>query len=90
MKICSVIECEKQTHAHGMCHSHYLVVKQQTAPKCSELDCDKPSRARGMCNSHYEKDLRAESSFLDNIDYDDFWEFVKKERRIGMPNAKRI
>jgi hypothetical protein len=41
-----------------------------------------------MCLSHYEKALRAEAK--EEIDYDDFWEFVKKQLRIGMPNAKRI
>jgi hypothetical protein len=43
-----------------------------------------------MCNRHYEKELRKEALFLDDINYDDFWEFVKKERRIGEPNAKQI
>jgi hypothetical protein len=41
-----------------------------------------------MCLNHYERQLRAEAK--EEIDYEDFWEFVKKERRIGEPNAKRI
>jgi hypothetical protein len=41
-----------------------------------------------MCNKHYDRQLRLEA--LEEIDYEDFWEFVKQERRIGQPNAKRI
>lgn len=88
MKICKAEECDRKTHAYGFCHVHYIEHKSQTAPACSELDCERPVRVRGMCSRHYERVLRLEN--LDDIDYDEFWEFVKKERRIGMPNAKRI
>jgi hypothetical protein len=75
-------------HAHRLCHVHYIQKKNETAPACSELDCEKPSRSRGMCTMHYDRQLRLEAQ--EEIDYDDFWKFVKKERRIGEPNAKRI
>ncbi len=88
MKPCSAPDCKKPIHAHQLCHAHYIQKKNQTAPECSVENCQNPSRARGMCNKHYDRQLRLES--LEEIDYDDFWEFVKKERRIGQPNAKRI
>jgi hypothetical protein len=37
-----------------------------------------------MCLSHYEKDLRLEAK--EDIDYDDFWEFVKFKLKIGKSN----
>ena len=90
MKICSTEQCERQTHAWGLCHPHYILKKNETAPECSIENCQRPTRVRGMCSRHYEKDLRKEALFLEDINYDEFWEFVKKERRIGQPNAKRI
>lgn len=85
---CSQPGCDKEVHALNVCHTHYVKEKSKTAPECSEQNCQKASRARGMCTLHYDRQLRSES--LDKIDYDDFWEFVKKERRIGQPNAKKI
>lgn len=88
MKLCSIDECDKKVHGLGLCHPHYIIKKSETAPSCSVEGCERPTRVRAMCNRHYEKALRLEN--LEDIDYNDFWEFVKKERRIGMPNAKRI
>jgi hypothetical protein len=50
-------------------------------------DCVKPSRSRGMCLNHYEKELRAEAK--EDIDYEDFWEFVKFKLKIGESNWNR-
>jgi hypothetical protein len=86
--VCSTEGCDRETHAKGMCNLHYIHYRKSIAPDCSIEACAKPSRSRGMCLSHYEKALRAEAK--EEIDYDDFWEFVKKQLRIGMPNAKRI
>lgn len=86
--LCSLPDCDKPTHALELCHTHYIKEKSKTAPECSEENCQKPSRARGVCSMHYDRQFRRESS--EEIDYDDFWEFVKQERRIGQPNAKRI
>lgn len=87
-KPCSAPDCDKPTHAHQLCHVHYIQRKNQTAPECVVENCQNPSRARSMCNKHYDRQLRLEA--LEEIDYDDLWEFVKQERRIGQPNAKRI
>lgn len=78
-KVCQ--SCEKPVHAKGLCNFHYIAIKQLTAPQCSEAECDRPSRARGMCHKHYDRVLRSES--LDDIDYEDFWRFVKKELKIA-------
>jgi hypothetical protein len=42
-----------------------------------EQDCNKPSRARQMCHAHYDKYLRG--SEVEIQDYQDYWEFVKRE-----------
>ena len=78
-KTCSVDGCENHTHAKGMCNPHYVRAREFTAPRCIEPGCPKAGRARQMCTSHYEKFLRE----TENIeDYNDFWEFVKKEMKI--------
>jgi hypothetical protein len=77
MKTCSTEGCERKYHGKGLCHFHYVVLKRQTAPKCIEDDCEKPSRAKGMCTTHYDRYLRG--SEMEIEDYQDFWEFVKKE-----------
>lgn len=87
-KVCSSESCEGQVHGKGMCYAHYMQHRKANSPPCSVEDCKKPSRSRGMCMGHYEKQLRIEAE--EEIDYDDFWEFVKKELRIGEPNERRI
>jgi hypothetical protein len=77
MKTCSTEGCERKYHGKGLCHFHYVALKRQTAPKCSEGDCEKPSRAKGMCTTHYDRYLRG--SELEIEDYEDFWQFVKRE-----------
>jgi hypothetical protein len=37
-----------------------------------------------MCHKHYDRVLRAEAQ--EEIDYDDFWEFVKFKLKIGESN----
>jgi len=81
---CSVQECERPTHAKGMCHLHYIHYRKTVALDCSVEDCQKPSRSRGMCLNHYERELRAEAK--EDIDYEDFWEFVKFKLKIGESN----
>lgn len=55
--------------------------------KCKE--CDTPVLARGLCSMHYVRLQRKwrKQGFIDpmpdDIDYDDFWEFVKKELNIA-------
>ena len=61
---------------------------------CKIVDCEKKLFGRGMCSQHYFREKRAEDALLvsveedmerygsrpdPNVDYDDFWEFVKKE-----------
>jgi hypothetical protein len=77
MKTCSTEGCERKYHGKGLCHFHYVILKRQTAPACSEDDCERPSRAKGMCTTHYDRYLRG--SELEIEDYQDFWEFVKRE-----------
>ena len=49
--------------------------------------CEKPVRARGLCIGHYSLWRRgnevARPYTKADIDYDEFWLFVKKELRIG-------
>lgn len=75
-KICSVDGCDRKMHGKGMCNFHYVKARELTAPACIFPECDKPGRARDMCHSHYDKFLRETE---DIEDYQDFWEFVKRE-----------
>lgn len=84
MKICSTEGCDRPVHGKGMCNYHYIHYRKTVAPACSVEECEKPSRSRGMCISHYEKQLRIEDQ--EEIDYDDFWEFVKFKLKIGESN----
>jgi hypothetical protein len=88
MKVCAESDCNRKMHAKNLCHVHYIKDKQKNSPLCSNPDCKKPSRSRGMCTSHYEKQLRMQSQ--EEINYDDFWEFVKKQLKIGEPNGRKI
>jgi len=65
--------------------------------KCSKPNCGKPHRARGMCASHYsawyveireiqgnplpDRTWRASTDWTEE-DYEDFWQFVKRERNL--------
>jgi hypothetical protein len=77
MRSCSVEGCERKYHGKGMCNFHYVKAREATVPKCIEENCDKPSRARQMCHAHYDQYLRG--SEVEIEDYQDFWEFVKRE-----------
>lgn len=78
-KACSEQLCERPLHAKGMCNFHYIRARELTAPRCIEPGCPKAGRARQMCVPHYEKFLRDTE---DIEDYEDFWQFVKKELKI--------
>lgn len=52
---------------------------------CSEADCQKPVQALGFCWAHYSAFRKYESKINDP---EDFWQFVKKELRIGEPNER--
>jgi hypothetical protein len=85
-KLCSQQECERPTHAKGLCNFHYVEYRKAVVPECATEDCKRPSRSRGLCSTHYDQVLRAEEQ--EEIDYDDFWEFVKKQLKIGEPNDR--
>lgn len=67
---------------------------EKTKPKCVNLRCDQPQKAKQLCKRHYD-DLhygrivriqKRHKGLLDGTtdrfdpnDYDDFWEWVKKE-----------
>lgn len=80
-KICSEVDCERISHAKGLCNFHYVRARVATVPACIEEGCQKPSRARGMCHAHYSNFLRGADVEIE--DYNDFWEFVKKELKIA-------
>lgn len=64
---------------------------------CSMSDCEKKQFSMGLCSMHYFREKRgreaARREATDRkrrsdagdlaLDYDDFWEFVKKELKIG-------
>jgi hypothetical protein len=62
---------------------HYQQHRKATKPVCVEDGCDRPYKARDMCEPHYDRWLRDGED--ENIDFDDFWEFVKIELKIGVP-----
>jgi hypothetical protein len=66
---CNVDDCEKKIFGRDMCSQHYFRVK-----RAEQAFIDGP------------KDRKRRSDSLEeienNIDYDDFWEFVKKELKI--------
>jgi hypothetical protein len=79
---CQITDCQKNHHAKGYCVKHYADYRLSNAPACSKDDCAKPARSRGMCEAHYSAFLEATSDKY-GIDYDDYWEFVKKQLKIG-------
>ena len=62
---------------------------------CKIENCEKKVLGRGLCSMHYSREKRAEDEFVNglgpegentygatpdpNVDYDDFWRFIKKE-----------
>lgn len=62
---------------------HYQQHRKATKPVCIEDGCEKPYKARGMCESHYQRWL--DDGEREDLDFDDFWEFVKIELKIGVP-----
>ena len=54
---------------------------------CTKENCNSKVKARGLCQYHYHKFLYPTNADRGinkkiEIDYDDFWEFVKKELRV--------
>lgn len=60
---------------------------RQKSGNCQEDDCQSQARALQMCWKHYKQFRKFEESI---IDYNDFWEFVKKELRIGVPSGRKV
>lgn len=77
MKTCSLEDCDRKHHSKGLCNFHYVRARTLIVPLCIEEGCDKPSRARQMCHAHYDRYLRGAEIEIE--DYQDFWNFVKKE-----------
>jgi hypothetical protein len=83
---CQLADCDRPHHGFGYCAHHYNQYRLSVAPDCSDESCTSPARSRGMCHKHYSAWLVATSE-KNVIDYDDFWEFVKKELKIGQRNV---
>lgn len=49
---------------------------------CDKADCDKPSKARGLCQHHYNYAYNHDE-LPDTFDYEDFWQFVKRELNLA-------
>ena len=49
---CTIEACENQSHARGLCASHYVA---DPARLCKVEQCDRPVRTRGWCISHYQR-----------------------------------
>jgi hypothetical protein len=86
-KVCKMPDCETGHHAKGYCDRHYNQFRAIEAPDCVAQDCSKPARARKMCHAHYSAWLTATEE-KNVIDYDDYWEFVKKQLKIGQANVR--
>jgi hypothetical protein len=86
-KVCQIADCERRHHGKGYCEMHYNQLRLTEAPNCISENCSKPARARKMCHAHYSAWL-LETNEKNVIDYDDFWEFVKKQLKIGQTNVR--
>ena len=86
-KVCKISDCGKRHHGKGYCEMHYNQYRLTQAPSCLAEDCSKPARARQMCHAHYSAWLISTNE-KNVIDYDDFWEFVKKQLKIGQTNVR--
>ena len=84
--VCKVDDCSKPHHGKGYCELHYNHYRATVAPNCVAGSCDKPARARQLCHAHYSAWLISTSE-KNVIDYDDFWEFVKKQLKIEDKNV---
>ena len=57
--------------------------------ECSEVGCTQPMNARDMCKIHYNRYLRANRGAdympkpIEEFDYEDYWNFVKKELKLS-------
>lgn len=61
--------------------------------KCSEDECENPVHGRGMCQKHYMRmydrtrgyrvDANKQRRDYRDIDYNDFWEWTKKELKLA-------
>jgi hypothetical protein len=84
--VCKVADCLKPHHGKGYCELHYNHYRATLAPNCVATNCQKPARARQLCHAHYSAWLISTSE-KNVIDYDDFWEFVKKQLKIEDKNV---
>ena len=84
--VCKVADCLKPHHGKGYCELHYNHYRATVAPNCVASNCQKPARARELCHAHYSAWLISTSE-KNVIDYDDFWEFVKKQLKIEDKNV---
>lgn len=56
MAICSVMDCDRQVIAKGMCLKHYQQERKKNDKKvCKSLGCNSPVLARGLCSAHYQR-----------------------------------
>jgi hypothetical protein len=85
--VCKLTDCGKPHHGKGYCEMHYNQYRLTQAPSCVAEDCSKPARARQMCHAHYSAWLISTNE-KNVIDYDDFWEFVKKQLKIGESSVR--
>jgi hypothetical protein len=87
-KVCSTDGCDRKYHGKGMCMYHYQQHRKATKPVCVEDGCDRPYKARNMCEPHYDRWIR--DGEREDLDFDDYWEFVKRELKIGVPVANDV
>lgn len=52
-KLCVVQGCGKQSHARGMCNTHYTQERVRTAAPCRIEGCGGRVRTLGLCDAHY-------------------------------------
>jgi hypothetical protein len=64
--LCSVEDCSKKVFGRGMCSQHYFRVK-----RAEQAFIDGPKDRKRRTDSLEEIE--------NNIDYEDYWQFVKKE-----------
>ena len=50
---------------------------------CSISGCSASHYAKGFCKQHYMSSNRTKFNTKPTFDYEDFWQFVKKELNIG-------
>jgi len=67
---CMEPDCDRLSYGYGKCKSHYMKEYRQ------QIKADGYQRTRG-------EGPKLERRDYNNIDPDDFWEFVKKEMKIA-------